>query len=177
MSISKEAIEAAQRAFHEMDEGGEPVEKCWEAALQAAKSAEQPDGSAKAYDVWWERFYAEHRETPTSLEAFQAGWNARVNVRESGWRPIADFPADKEGYYWFWLDLHDDFAGQYGELFLPKAAYAWRGKGRQVGAALGDLSLPLLRRVPYRARPRQEIIPFASEVFLAIISLPRRLRP
>ena len=47
MPISKSAIEAAQKAFHELDEGGCSIEQCWEAALQAgldetAKQAEQP---------------------------------------------------------------------------------------------------------------------------------------
>lgn len=47
-------------------------------------TTEQPDDCAKAYDVWWERFYNEHKETPTSFESWQAGV-AWATKWESGW--------------------------------------------------------------------------------------------
>lgn len=31
------------------------------------------DKDGEAFDIWWNRFYDEHKETPTSFESWQAG--------------------------------------------------------------------------------------------------------
>lgn len=36
-----------------------------------------------AFDIWWERFYAEHCETPTTYEAWQAGRAELQSIQNS----------------------------------------------------------------------------------------------
>lgn len=41
------------------------------------------DKDGEAFDIWWNRFYDEHKETPTSFESWQAGQSeAKALVRE-----------------------------------------------------------------------------------------------
>lgn len=41
------------------------------------------DKCTELYDIWWDRFYNEYKETPTNFETWQAAWQARGNMLDN----------------------------------------------------------------------------------------------
>jgi hypothetical protein len=60
------------------------------------------------------------------IEAFLRVTTQQKREMVAGWQPISKFEGgyENENKYWFWLVIHEDFSGEYGQPFMPKEPHA-----------------------------------------------------